>query len=135
MNTIFKTPCQVLIIDDDFVSNFVSKSTIQKYCSDINCTTYECAISGLDFIENNIGNIDFILLDLNMPILDGWHILETMKKNNISIPVYILSSSINPKDIERALNFTSVNAFWHKPVNFKTLENHFSLQLINSYQT
>ncbi len=126
MNVTFKNKLNVLVIDDDYVSNFVSKSTMQKYSSDIKCITYECPINGFEFILQNRENIDFLLLDINMPSLDGWQILDKMKQNDIKIPVYILSSSINPKDIERALNYKMVNAFWHKPVNFKTLENHFT---------
>lgn len=126
MENSFKIPCNVLVIDDDFVSNFVSKTTINKFSKEINCITYENPIIGLEYLEKNSKKIDLLLLDINMPGIDGWHILDTMKKNNIKTPVFMLSSSINPKEIERALGYGIVNAFWQKPLKIETIQNCFS---------
>lgn len=58
-------------------------------------------------------------------MIDGWRFLDIMEEKNIHVPVYMLTSSINPKDIERALTYKSVLAFWKKPLIYNTLEVHF----------
>lgn len=118
-------PCNILIVDDDYVSNFVSKNTLLRFNKEITCITYEDPTLALAYLNDNSQNIDFLLLDINMPMLDGWRFLDSMEEKNIQLPVYMLTSSINPKDIERALTYKSVLAFWKKPLTYNTLEVHF----------
>lgn len=67
---------------------------------------------------------EVILLDLNMPILDGWQFLE--KFVNIpfdqKITVYVVSSSINELDIQRVEAFKEVRNYIFKPVKKETLQ-------------
>lgn len=118
-------PCNILVIDDDYVSNFISKNTMLNFNKKINCITYEDPTLALKYLYDNFSNIDYVLLDINMPMLDGWRFLEHMEEKNIDLPVYMLTSSINPKDIEHALSYKSVQAFWKKPLTNNTLEVHF----------
>lgn len=63
---------------------------------------------------------EVILLDLAMPIMDGWGFLEeyiSLKpKLGKKITIYILSSSINPNDIEKAKAISEVTDFIIKPI-------------------
>jgi CheY-like chemotaxis protein len=61
-----------------------------------------------------------ILLDLNMPRMDGFEVLETIKGDDTlkCIPVIILTSSERSKDIERAYRL-GCNSYIRKPVNFE----------------
>lgn len=122
-----KIPCNVLVVDDDYVSNFVSKNTLNRFNKGINCITFEDPAIAIKYLIDNVNSIDFLLLDINMPMIDGWKFLEMIEEKNIKVPVYMLTSSINPKDIEHALTFKSVQAFWKKPLTNNTLEVHFSV--------
>lgn len=70
---------------------------------------------------------DVILLDLNMPVMDGWVFLDDFVKipnhNQDHLSLYILSSSINPSDIEKAKNYPIVNKFISKPVTISDLKH------------
>ena len=61
---------------------------------------------------------DVILLDLNMPIMDGWQFLDEF----IKIPtlkeviIYIVTSSVDPEDIERAKSYEDVDNYLVKPI-------------------
>jgi len=62
---------------------------------------------------------DLILLDLNMPIMDGWQFLDNFTKIKIDkkIIIYIVSSSIDPVDIEKSKQYAVVSNFVVKPIS------------------
>ena len=76
------------------------------------------------FIQNRDDNGDrarpaFILLDLNLPVVHGYDLLLEIRRSDWlrSVPVLILSTSNNPRDIERCCA-SGANSFFTKPVDF-----------------
>lgn len=86
------------------------------------------AIDGLQELTDR-GDVlpSVIFLDLNMPIMNGWEFLETFTKtpnHNVGdVTVYIISSSIDPRDLERVKNYEVVNNYILKPVTPKDLKS------------
>lgn len=72
---------------------------------------------------------DVLLLDLNMPVLSGWDVLEIMTKESHSIPTWILSSSINPRDKTRSQSYKLVRGFLVKPLTFS-----MAISLFDNFQ-
>jgi CheY-like chemotaxis protein len=72
---------------------------------------------------------DIIFLDINMPVMDGWEFLnEFIKiKNNFEkkITLYVVSSSIDPRDLERAKSINLVTDYLIKPIELKKFEKIF----------
>ena len=68
---------------------------------------------------------DIILLDLNMPVMDGWQFLDEFKHIDFGkkITVYIVSSSIDPLDHEKARQYGEVSSFLVKPITRNELEH------------
>ena len=62
---------------------------------------------------------DIILLDLNMPIMDGWGFLDGLKDAQIQsgFKVYVLTSSLDDRDRTRAQNYQMVEGYLTKPLN------------------
>ncbi len=75
---------------------------------------------------------DVIFLDLNMPIMDGWEFLEEFLKINEEvrkrITLYVVSSSIDPRDISRAKSIDSVEDYLVKPLSIDALKKVFSFE-------
>ncbi|TQO38336.1 response regulator receiver domain-containing protein [Arenibacter algicola] len=112
----------ICIIDDDPIFVFGSKILLRNnsFASDyLICQNGKEALDVITpLIESEESLPEVIFLDLNMPIMDGWEFLDEFGKlseeNNIRI--YILSSSVDSRDIERAKNYGMVNGFIAKPL-------------------
>lgn len=111
------------IIDDDPIFVFGAKIMLKKYNF---CSNVEVYKNGKEALENMvpanrpIENFpDIIFLDLNMPVMDGWEFLEEFSKISKlgKVAIFVLSSSIDSRDLQRAKTFDVVNDFIEKPLS------------------
>jgi CheY-like chemotaxis protein len=112
----------LIIADDDEDDQMLLKEAIQEYSDAIELTTISDGKQLMNFL--NKGNTpELILLDLNMPYKNGTECLMEIKGNeNLRhIPVVILSTSRNVRDIELCFNF-GANLFFTKPCSFQSLK-------------
>jgi response regulator RpfG family c-di-GMP phosphodiesterase len=118
------------IIDDDSINNFLNKMLIQQYDRSIRVSEHLDGIYALNWLEKTIRNggeiPSIILLDINMPIMSGWEFLNELKKTefpkDLKIHIYILSSSVYPKDVERANKDSNIMGFLSKPLNIEKID-------------
>lgn len=116
---------KVLIIDDDPIHQRIAQIMITKHKLYNKFTSYTEATEALDFLISSAGSRDalpdVILLDLNMPVMDGWDFLDRFEKikNTFArdIRVFIVSSSVDEKDIVRSQSYASVKGFISKPLS------------------
>ncbi len=115
-----------VIDDDNMFTYLVSKQMKQAgFCDRI--LVFNDGDEALNYFRPNIAIPDslpsVILLDLNMPVLDGWQFLDEFTKFEIAkkITVYIVSSSVDPADHLRASTYEQVSDFYVKPITNATL--------------
>ncbi len=116
---------RVFIIDDDPIHQRIAQIMISKQNLFDEFFGYTEAQKALDILQKNIENEDtlpdIILLDLNMPVIDGWDFLETFeilnKEFKKNIRVFIVSSSVDEKDLLRSKLYASVKGFISKPLS------------------
>ncbi len=116
------------IIDDDniFIYGVRKVMELAEICN--NFSIYrngQEALNGLkSIISSNEKLPDIILLDLNMPVLDGWQFLDEFIKIPAAkkITIYIVSSSVDPEDVLRAKSYEIVSNYVVKPITMKKLE-------------
>ena len=116
--------CKLVLIDDEPIFHKIVQMTI-KNSTLSNQATY--SFDGevvLDYLEEKKSDSeslpDYIFVDLYMPMFDGWdflnrfqNIYQSLKKN---INIYIVSSSIDPVDINRSKSYPFATTFISKPV-------------------
>ncbi len=123
------------IIDDDKIYVNLVKKIIEIKKLSRNLIIFKNGKEALDYFRPILENLnqnrlpDIIFLDLNMPIMDGWEFLsEFVKiKNNFQkkITLYVVSSSIDPRDLQRAKSFNMVTDYLIKPIELKRFEKIF----------
>ena len=114
----------VWMIDDDEVFTFLTKKLISQSGQEVRLETYtngQDAIEQLQRIADQESELpDMILLDLNMPVMDGWEFLNAYEKiplcNPEKIHLFIVTSSISPYEVERAKHIPAVQEFIVKPM-------------------
>lgn len=124
----------VYIIDDDPIVLAIGKKLIDRHQDYDQVST---AINGEEALQE-LSTIDYhslpnlILLDLNMPIMDGWEFLENVQKVDElkNIPIFIFTSSINPVDKDRSLAFPNVKGYISKPLTMSVLDE-INIDLFN----
>jgi CheY-like chemotaxis protein len=126
----------VLLIDDDFATNFINKKIVQK--ADIT-THIQVALNGKEAIDYlcNKGKFksvdksnpqpDLIFLDINMPVMDGWEFIKAYKDlipsdQKKKIKIIMLTSSFNPADKSKADTIKEIAEYRQKTLNTAILQ-------------
>jgi CheY-like chemotaxis protein len=119
----------IWVIDDDTIYQIIVNKIIQKSEMFSAISSFKNGKEALDAVTNSLNNNetlpDIILLDINMPIMDGWEFMEemTLLKPSISkqIIVYVVSSSIAIEDKNRSKTYPDILGYLSKPVNINDL--------------
>lgn len=112
----------ILVVDDsNIVRNFVKRIFSEKY----NVGTAKDGEEAIRIIKANMNNdfIETILLDLNMPKVDGFAVLEFMRENDLlkKMPVSIISGDSSKETIDKAFTYEIVDML-SKPFNEQSVK-------------
>jgi CheY-like chemotaxis protein len=129
---------KVLLVDDDAISNFLSKSMIEKSGVFDSVDVFNSAAKAIDFLKQlpmEKGHFpEVILLDVMMPVMDGFAFLDELVRFDHpeakTVKVCMLTSSLDPKDKQQADAYPQVVDFMSKPINQEKIKKF--VELINS---
>lgn len=123
----------VLLVDDSNATNDLTSFHLKKngICEKI--VVKNNGNAALEYLASGEGVPDLLLLDINMPVMDGFEFLESYEtlplKLKESIVVILLTSSSDSKDIERIRDNKWVSDYYQKPLGkenlFEILEKFF----------
>ncbi|MHA3786693.1 response regulator [Flavobacterium hauense] len=121
------------VIDDDKIYHFLLKNLFKQNGIDVASTFFVNGSDAIDYIKKNNGEDilpDLILLDVNMPIMNGWQFLEEFGKISHGLSktptIYMISSSNNEVDINKSKEFDgAVKGYFLKPICKEDLDKIF----------
>lgn len=122
------TKKSVLLVDDDQVFNLLNQKTLQLLDLATEIYTARNGKEALDLINDYYRGAktipEIILLDLNMPIMDGFSFIEAFQKlevpNKERVLIIIVTSSRDPKDLKRAKEL-GITSYLSKPLTEQDL--------------
>jgi DNA-binding NarL/FixJ family response regulator len=119
----------ICLIDDDEIQNFINEKLIQRSVTTSQVSKYLSAKSAIDDIRIGKLKPHIILLDINMPMMNGWDFMKIVESENLltfdglETRVYILSSSKDPSDIDKINEYRYLHGFFHKPLTQANLQS------------
>ncbi len=115
----------ILLVDDDDVTNFLSREMLRIYLPLPQIDTVMNGQEAIDYLKERAANADelpdIILLDINMPVMDGWEFLaefENIRRPGFEkINIIMFTSSVYYEDIDKARTYSIVKNIFSKPLD------------------
>lgn len=123
MKTWKKMTPEIIIIDDDEVVLYLHELYLHETFPAGNVISFTCAEKAMEYLSSEAvqtASTQFIvLLDINMPKMNGWELMDRLSGQPISrrLNIYLVTSSIDPKDKIKAQKYPLVVGFCEKPVD------------------
>lgn len=120
----------IWVVDDDIIYQTIINKIIEKsgvFSSHFTFPNGNEALTSLKKIleDDDTALPDIILLDINMPVMDGWEFMEEIKKIKSDIRkdihIYIVSSSIALEDKNKSATFSNIMGYVPKPISVNEL--------------
>jgi CheY-like chemotaxis protein len=113
----------VYVVEDDLISAQITAVYLQQHAAFGHVQRYPNGQPALEALRRAVAQQtplpDLILLDLNMPEMDGWEFLDALATQAWPqpLPVCVLTSSIQPDELTRATAYAAVKGYFSKPVS------------------
>ena len=119
-----------IVVDDEEINLMVAKRLLMQVVKVEDINTFKKAEEALHFLQSYDANEPVSLfLDLNMPDISGWEFLDLFRRFTddlkSQVRIYIVSSSIDPADINRATLDPNVIAYVSKPLTLSFIKRIF----------
>lgn len=124
----------VMLIDDNEIDNLINQKMIEAANISEHIFTHSGAKSAIEFLKNieKVGEDarhvlpEVIFLDIDMPLMDGFQFLDEFDKltevTKEHCKIVMLTSSINPQDVNKSHKYSAVKQYINKPLTQKNLE-------------
>ncbi len=116
----------VMLVDDDPMSNTYSTLVVKKQNPNTEVITFNSGMAALNYLKDfSKPKPAIILLDLNMPVMNGWDFMEEYEKLNLSIEVVVVTSSNESEDRNRSKSFQGIIDYFVKPITVDNIKRLF----------
>lgn len=114
------------LIDDNYIDNFVTRRILESSNFAETVIVSQSATEAIESLRSGKVVPDVIFLDIRMPLMGGFEFLQEYDKieieNKKGIKIFMLSSSLDPTDLNKSVNNKYITNFIHKPLTQKALD-------------
>jgi len=108
---------RVMTVDDDRFDQLAYRRILKKTNAEIDILPFQYATEALEYLKSPTRQpVDVILLDINMPRMDGFEFLEAAKTELENQIVIMVTTSMDPQDRSRAETYDPVRGYFSKPL-------------------
>ncbi|MBL7963144.1 MAG: response regulator [Flavobacteriales bacterium] len=124
----------IVLIDDEDDCHFVTRLILKKAGFTGSIRSFNSAYEALSAMRAGLGEVDLLLVDINMPGMTGFEFVETCEREGLlprgGTSVIMVSSSNRPQDLNRARGMGSINDYVEKSLTIEQFERitHAHLQ-------
>lgn len=116
MSEAFRSALNILLVEDDKdLAGFVRQGL-----EDEGCAVKVCFDGGSGFRQAEMHAFDIILLDVMLPVLNGFEVTKRLRQQNVRTPVLLLTARDAPEDIVKGLD-AGADDYLTKPFDFEVL--------------
>jgi len=116
---------KILILEDDKIQQLILKKKLSLLFPELLIFIHSTPTKAIDFLEVN--EVDLIFLDVNLPEMSGWEIIDLLKKDSIESKLILVSGSVSEEDKERVKKDGFIHAIYEKPVSNPDLLEIFGI--------
>jgi CheY-like chemotaxis protein len=123
---------KVLVVEDDKIAQLGIKKILSSGDLSIELVLAENGKEGVDYFDKaEAAETDFVLLDLNMPVMNGFEFLENIRKNEKlkDLPVVVHTTSDNIEDLKKCRSL-GINGYFVKHIDYSVYKNNL-LNIVN----
>ncbi|UII24186.1 response regulator [Fulvivirga ligni] len=124
-----KEKSNILIIDDDETSNYVASQALKARFGDVRVMTVSNGMEAIEFFKKHPNESpDYVLLDINMPLMNGFEFLSWYESSVYkgTSKIMMFTTSIRKKEKDRAGMFEDVVAYIEKPLSNRIINQYFT---------
>lgn len=122
---------RIMLVDDDQDTNLYNEIVLNNMNAAEHIVVFQNGKDALNYIVEKDDRVDLILLDINMPVMNGWQFIEQYeqlhKDKQTAVVVVMLTSSINYDDRKRSEAYESIAKFINKPLNAQLIKEILEL--------
>jgi CheY-like chemotaxis protein len=121
-------PQHVLLVDDDDIFNMLHSEVLKRLIEGVTIDVFKSGQEVVSYLQSSPDvSIDLIFLDIRMPVMGGFEVLEAMttmaEERFKNTRIYVLSSTLDDRDLQRAKVTPLVTDFIGKPMSFDTMRS------------
>lgn len=123
---------RVFLVDDDEIINHVHTMVIGRIDSSVEVSQFKSGLQFIQAVSNSEPFIfpEIIFLDIRMPEMSGFDVLDSLMRTHASelsnTDIYVLSSTLDERDLEKANSYPIVTKFMSKPLTFDVVSDLLS---------
>jgi CheY-like chemotaxis protein len=127
---------ELLLIDDDEIFLMLNAIEVERTGFHTAPLKFSFGEDALDYLRINDveGSDKLLFLDINMPVMDGWDLLNALRKLQLKSNIYVvmLAASTDPRDHQKSKEYSEIVDYVEKPITKESLEK---LKLIEKLKT